>query len=224
MKIQQLYLDILNQSHTLIAGCTGSGKSVVLNNILQAHCAALSAPFVLLDPKRVELLPWARDLRCIGHAVTPDAITEELRRMCALMDRRYQDMERRGLRKTDQPHIYVYIDELADLMSGGGDFLFYLLRLLRVGRAAGLHVIAATQDPSRKTIPAALSQNFTRLLGLRCRSAIESRQIIGAPGCEALPLHGEALYLSPDLLRPSRVQIDCQADTALFAAILPKSA
>lgn len=219
MEIQRLYLSILEQTHVIIAGCTGSGKSVVLNNIIHAHFASSGAAAVLLDPKRVELLPWARDRRVIAHATNGAEIEKELSRLCGIMEKRFREMERRGQRKTDQVHIYVYVDELADLVSGTPKTLDYLIRLLRLGRAAGIHVIAATQDPSRKTLSAQLMQNFSAALGLRCRSAIESRQIIGATGCELLPRYGSALYYCPELLQPVPVKIDLLRDAELFATI-----
>ena len=217
--VQRLYCDVLEQTHVIIAGCTGSGKSVVLNNIIQAHFLTSPAAAVLLDPKRVELLPWARDRRVIAHAKTPAEIEKQLARLNAVMDGRFSKMEKQGKRKTDAVHIYVYVDELADLVSSTPATLEYLVRLLRLGRAAGIHVIAATQDPSRKTLSAQLMQNFSAQLGLRCRSAIESRQIIGETGCELLPEYGTALYYSPHTLRPVPVQISMQSDAELFAAI-----
>lgn len=221
--VSELYLDMLDQTHLLIAGTTGSGKSVVLNNILQAHAAGREDGYLLLDPKRVELAPWASDFRCIAHATTPPAIRDALRTCAAVMDNRFYCMERNFQRKTDEPHIYVYIDELADLMSGTPETAEILTHLLRLGRAAGIHIIAATQDPSRKTLPASLTQNFTARLGLRCRSAIESRQIIGCAGCETLPEHGTGLYYTPKTLQPVAVSIEYQPDDALFSAIIPRN-
>jgi len=89
----------------------------------------------------------------------------------------------------DGKPLYVVIDELADLVSNK-KALELIIKIGRLGRAAQVHLICATQDPSRKTLPAALMQNFTTTVALRCRSAIESRQIIGIPGAEKLPKYG----------------------------------
>jgi len=219
MIVQKLYLDALNQSHVLAAGCTGSGKSVLLDNLIYTHFAAIDAAAVLLDPKRVGLRKWATDTRVVMHEVTPAGIRAALAECCAVMDSRYSKMERRGLEETDAPHVYLYIDELADLMQTDPEAVNSLLHLLRLGRAAGVHVVAATQDPSRKTLPAALQQNFTGIFALRCRSRIESRQIIGYPGAEELPLYGQALYLTPAYRQPVRVNIDLLPPAQLAAAI-----
>ena len=214
-----MYLDALRQSHILIAGATGSGKSVLLDNLIQAHFAGLTAGAALLDPKKVSFTKWTCDRRVIAHAVNDGAILATLRRLAALMDARYDNMMARGIEKTDAPHVYIYIDELADLVSAGGEVIQILTHLLRLGRAAGIHIIAATQDPSRRTLPAFIQQNFTAFFALRCRSAIESKQVIGYPGAENLPLYGYALYLSPDLYRPEKVKIDLQTPEQLQAAI-----
>lgn len=212
-------MDALQQSHVLIAGTTGSGKSVLLDNMIQAHFAGLSAVAVLLDPKRVSFTKWSEDRRVISHATTAPAILDSLRRCAALMDQRFLDMEYRRIEKTDAPHIYIYIDELADLMQSGREFVQILTRILRLGRAAGIHIIAATQDPSRQTLPSSIQQNFTAVFALRCRSSIESRQVLGYAGAEKLPLYGKALYYSPGLYAPVEVNIEMQTPEELLSAI-----
>ena len=222
MIVKQLYYDALQQSHVLAAGCTGSGKSVLLDNLIYSHFSALDAAAVLLDPKRVGLRKWEADNRVIRHAVTPDAIRSALADCCQIMENRYAEMEYYRQEKTSHPNIYIYLDELADLMFTDPQAVGHLLHLLRLGRAAGIHVVAATQDPSRKTLPASLQQNFTAVFALRCRSAIESRQIIGYKGAEDLPLYGQALYLTPAYRQPIRVNIDLLPPAQLAAAIQPR--
>lgn len=222
MLVQELYLDALQQLHILVAGCSGSGKSVLLDNLIYTHLASMDAAAVLLDPKRVSFTKWTQDARVIRHAVTPDAIRSALADCCQIMENRYAEMEYYRQEKTSSPHIYIYLDELADLMFTDPQAVGHLLHLLRLGRAAGIHVVAATQDPSRKTLPASLQQNFTAVFALRCRSAIESRQIIGYKGAEDLPLYGQALYLTPAYRQPIRVNIDLLPPAQLAAAIQPR--
>lgn len=222
MIVKELYLDALRQSHILAAGCTGSGKSVLLDNLIYSHFAALDAAAVLLDPKRVSFTKWTDDNNVIMHEVAPSGIRSALRICCGIMDNRYAEMQYFRQEKTDKPHVYIYLDELADLMYSDPDSVGYLLHLLRLGRAAGVHVVAATQDPSRKTLPASLQQNFTAVFALRCRSAIESRQIIGYKGAEDLPLYGQALYLTPAYRQPVRVNIDLLPPAQLAAVIQPR--
>ena len=222
MIVKQLYLDALQQSHVLAAGCTGSGKSVLLNNLIYTHLASMDAAAVLLDPKRVGFTKWTDDARVIRHAVTPETIRSALADCCQIMENRYSEMEYFRQEKTNRPHVYIYLDELADLMFSDPQAVGHLLHLLRLGRAAGVHVVAATQDPSRKTLPASLQQNFTAVFALRCRSAIESRQIIGYKGAEDLPMHGQALYLTPEYRQPVRVNIDLLPPAQLAAAIQPR--
>lgn len=202
-----LGLDILNQTHTLIAGTTGSGKSVLLDQILYCFfCDPSRRGAVLIDPKRVELSrfkSWPSVWACESE---PDRIVSVLRSVLDLMDRRYIEMQRTGDRDYTGPACYVVIDELADL-TNTPDFLPLLVRLGRLGRAAGIHIIAATQSPDRKTIPAQLQQNFPARVALRCRDRIESRQILGAPGAEFLPKYGKAMYYTPDTLQPVMVDV-----------------
>lgn len=223
MIVRELYLDALRQHHVLVAGCTGSGKSVLLDNLLYTHFAGLGAAAVLLDPKRVGLTKWKDDDRVVMHEVTPVGIRSALRDCCGVMENRYAEMERLRQEQTSRPHIYIYLDELADLMHSDPESVNYLLHLLRLGRAAGIHLVAATQDPSRKTLPASLQQNFTGIFALRCRSAIESRQTIGYKGAEDLPMHGQALYWTPNYRTPITVDIEKMQPAQLLSAIQPRT-
>lgn len=186
--------DILSSPHTLIAGTTGSGKSTCLNTII---CQALqedsrTTKMVFIDLKRVEFAKYRSVPHCIRMVTDPeevvftlDAITEEMEyRYRAIPPGTYQSLE---------PDIYVVIDELAYTLQLKGA-LARLTDIGRLGRAANIHLICATQDPSRKTLCSQLMQNFTNVLALRCRSAIESRQILGVAGAESLPPRGRGIY------------------------------
>lgn len=207
VNIPALPVDILRQTHTLIAGTTGSGKSVLLDSVMYSFfCDPSRRSAVLIDPKRVELSRFRSWPSVWACETEPDMILSVLRSVLDLMDRRYIEMQRRGERQYSGVEVYVVIDELADLSSLPG-FLPLLVRLGRLGRAAGIHIIAATQSPDRKTIPAQLQQNFPARVALRCRDRIESRQILGAPGAEMLPKYGKALYYTPDTLQPIMVDV-----------------
>lgn len=192
--------DVLKAPHTLIAGTTGCGKSTFLHAVMQAFLTQYSpvkGRLILIDPKKVELSEYARLPHVVRYAESAEDAESALRYACAIMDERYNVMKANGLKRSNAADLYVIVDELADLMLSDscGRVKRLLQRLLQLGRAAGIHVIACTQCPNRKVIPAELVCNFTNRFGLRCLSAIESRQIIGFKGCELLPEHGQAYYV-----------------------------
>ena len=191
--------EALTAEHTLIAGTTGCGKSTFLHSIMHAFLiqnTPADARLVLIDPKRVELSMYKKLPHTIEYANNaPDALSA-LRSASAVMEQRYAYMEDHGLRKYTGYSIYIIIDELADLMLSNlaREIQDELQHLLQLGRAAGLHVIAATQCPNRQVIKAQLVCNFTARFGLKCQSPIESRQIVGFKGCEDLPKFGAAIF------------------------------
>lgn len=190
---------LLNSTHLLIGGTTGCGKSVLINTILYSLLTqknAASAALVLIDPKRVELSKYKKLPFVKRYAQEPFDVIAALNDSIRVMERRYKQMEARGVVQWYGSPVYVVIDELADLMTtdGRNEIRRLLQRLLQLGRAANVHIIAATQAPSRKIIPAELILNFTDRVALRCKSPIESRQIIGVKGAESLPRYGIGLY------------------------------
>ena len=205
--IYRLYADMLTQGHVLIAGTTGSGKSVVLNGLISTvlYDSPGNKSMVLIDPKRVELVAFKNTPHCIGYAA--DDFSEMLERVVLTMETRFQEMAIKGLKEWDKGTIYVMIDELADLVQGHPDTLANLVKIGRLGRAAHIYLIACTQSPNRKVLPAELQVNFPAQLALRCRTRIESRQVIQIPGAEKLPLYGSGLYWTPKLLNVQRVTI-----------------
>lgn len=188
----RLYADMLNQIHILIAGSTGSGKSTVVNGMM--HAALKDSPvrvgFILIDPKGCELAEYAALPHVIDYANKPQDIPRALRGAVDLMHCRLAEMKRRRQREYDGSHVYVIIDELMPIMTRPDikkACYSPLLDLLALGRAARVHVVACTQSPVAAVIPTPLKCNFDARLALRTVSAQDSRNIIGARGCESLP-------------------------------------
>ena len=209
-KLYGLYDDILKQTHVLIAGASGSGKSVLLNGII--YTALYSAPgnkeLVLIDPKRVDLRKFRELPHAIYYASEPAEIVHGLRALCVLMDKRYKILCDRGLSEWDGGHMYVIIDEFADLMTTQKrETLPPLLRLAQLGRAAHIHLIIATQRPTRDIVNGQIKVNIDAFVALRCPSAQDSRNIIGISGAERLPRYGQALYLTPETMQPAPVAV-----------------
>lgn len=207
----RLCADILKQPHTLIAGATGSGKSVLINSLIYA--AMYNAPsenqFVLIDPKRVELIAYKQLPHTIDYASEPANIINTLKRCINIMEQRYIELQRQRLKRYQGAEIYVIIDEFADLMTTQKrEALPILCRLAQLGRAAGIHLIVATQRPTRDIINGQIKVNIDSRIALRCPTAQDSRNIINRKGAELLPKYGKAFYLTPDTIRPVLVNID----------------
>lgn len=185
------FLRLAERPHLLIAGATGSGKSVALNGIIHSLLMTQSpfnAQFVLIDPKKVELVEYASLPHCARYASDHPEIVRALQWAVDETDRRFTEMQAMGVKEYDGPHLYVVIDELADLMiSIKKETLPLLQRLAQIGRAARVHLIACTQNVLAVTIPTVLKCNFSTILGLRTCNAQQSRFLISATGCEMLP-------------------------------------
>lgn len=199
--VYTLFSDMARQPHLLIAGATGSGKSVVINGIMYnlLHETPDRAQFILIDPKRVELLDYKPMPHCIKYATEPEDRTAALDMALDITEQRYKVMAKRGERRYSGGHIYVIIDELADLMTTQRkDVVPRLQRLCQIGRAANVHVIAATQCPLATVIPTQIGVNFDSRVGLRTRNAQDSRNILARTGCEELPRYGYGYYMTPE--------------------------
>lgn len=185
------YLRLSERPHLLIAGATGSGKSVALNGIIHSLLMTSSpfcCSFVLIDPKKVELVQYEQLPHTARYASENPEIVRALQWAVDETDRRFSVMQRNGIKEYDGPHLYVIIDELADLMvTIKKETLPLLQRLAQVGRAARVHLIACTQNVLAVTIPTVLKCNFSTILGLRTCNAQQSRFLIAATGCEQLP-------------------------------------
>lgn len=198
--IYNVYENMTAQPHLLIAGATGSGKSVVINGIIATalHSPPSKVQFILIDPKRVELVQYARLPHTLKYASEPGDMLDALNLAMQLTEKRYKQMQRAKLRKYNGGDIYVIIDEFADLMTTQRRTIQPLIqRLAQIGRAAKVHIILATQTPIAKVLPTEIKCNFDSRFGLRTRSAQDSRNIIGKPGLEQLPQFGQGYYMTP---------------------------
>jgi DNA segregation ATPase FtsK/SpoIIIE-like protein len=214
--------DISKMPHLLIAGATGSGKSVCLNCLVACILAQTSphdVRLVLIDPKRVEMLTFSD----IPHLITPivvdtDKAVETLRRVIMEMDNRYHKFAAVGARnieaynrhpKVAEPMSYlvVIVDELADLMMTSADVVEPLLcRLAQLARATGIHLVVATQRPSVDVITGLIKANFPTRIAFAVVSSIDSRTIIDTIGAEKLLGKGDMLYVPPEASKPKRIR------------------
>ena len=217
---QSLALDLAAMPHLLIAGATGSGKSVCINSLV-ASLLMTRPPdelrMVMVDPKRVELTPF----NGIPHLVMPvivepDDVQPALRGLITEMSRRYKLMEEMGVRniagynaKSGEPMCFLVliVDELADLMMTGGlEVEQQLVRLAQLGRAAGIHMVLATQRPSVKVVTGLLKANVPARVAFAVASQVDSRVILDGAGAEALMGRGDLLLLNNDFPKARRGQ------------------
>lgn len=186
----KLYSDMLAQPHLLIAGATGSGKSVLINSLIAS--AVLDSPakvqLVLLDPKTTELWQWARLPHTIAYEYETAEMLKTLRRTVEIMEGRLRLMHSTGERIYQGSQIYVVIDELADLLTTcKADVVPLLQRICQLGRAAGIHCIAATQCLLASVLPTQVRVNFSAVVCLRTATKQQSRFIIDRTGAELFP-------------------------------------
>ena len=202
--------DLTSMPHLLIAGTTGSGKSVCINTIilslLYKHPPE-NCKFILIDPKMLELSTYEG----IPHLICP-VITEAKRAASVLgwvvkeMESRYRLMTKVGVRNIDgynskhklaMPYIVVIVDEMSDLMLvAGKEIEGYIQKLSQMARAAGIHIIMATQRPSVDVITGTIKANFPTRISFQVTSKIDSRTILGEQGAEQLLGKGDMLFMS----------------------------
>jgi S-DNA-T family DNA segregation ATPase FtsK/SpoIIIE len=203
-------LDMLKQPHLLIAGATGSGKSVLINSLLYTalYHSPAAVRLILIDPKRVELIDYKTLPHVIRYASEPEEIATALCYAVQLMESRFKAMQGARLKEYDGEHVYVIIDEFADLMTTQKRATMPLLiRLAQLGCAARVHLIAATQRPTRDIINGSIKVNMDSRVPLRCPTAQDSRNIINIKGAETLPRYGYGYYLTPETMQPQLINI-----------------
>lgn len=218
---EPVFADIARMPHLLVAGATGSGKSVTIHSIILSLLyknSPSSLRLLFIDPKRVELPIYAG----IPHLLSP-VITDNKKAVGVFkwtigeMERRYDLLSESGSRdlksyntknsKTPLPYILVVVDELADLMTSyGRDVEGSIVRLAQMARATGIHLILATQRPSVEIITGLIKANITARIALQVASQIDSRTILDTSGAEKLLGGGDLLFTTSDLSKPKRVQ------------------
>ena len=214
-------VDLKKMPHLLIAGATGSGKSICLNSLLLTllwQNSPANLKLILVDPKKVEMTSYNN----LPHLLTPivtdvDKTVNALRWTVSEMERRFELFSQAGRRDIESynaaagddkvPYIVVAIDELADLMAvAAHEVEACIVRLAQMARAVGIHLMLATQRPSVNVITGLIKANITSRIAFAVASQIDSRTIIDTAGADKLLGNGDLLYITSDLGKPRRVQ------------------
>jgi DNA segregation ATPase FtsK/SpoIIIE, S-DNA-T family len=226
------FADLPKMPHLLVAGATGSGKTVCINSIIMSllyQNTAEELRLIMVDPKRVELTPY----NGIPHLLTP-VITNTQKTVNALkwcigeMDRRFEVFSKSHSRDIDSynskhpdekmPRIVFIIDELADLMAtAASEVEAGIIRIAQMARAVGIHLIVATQRPSVDVITGLMKANIPARIAFSVASIIDSRTILDCPGADKLIGRGDMLYLTADLSKPKRIQGAFISETEVHA-------
>jgi S-DNA-T family DNA segregation ATPase FtsK/SpoIIIE len=238
--------DLTKMPHLLIAGATGSGKSVCINTILMSLIMRTTPEdlrLILIDPKRVELAGYNDLPHLIGQVVTdPDTALETMYWAVKEMERRYELLQDARVRDIigyneksnidedmeNLPYIVIIVDEFADLiMTSGKDIELPITRLAQMARAVGIHLILATQRPSIKVITGIIKANFPARIAFQVSSRVDSRVILDMIGAERLLGNGDMLFLPPGKAMPERIHGAYVSDHEIarvndFLAMQPK--
>jgi len=214
--------DLTRMPHLLIAGATGSGKTVCLNSVISClllHNSPDDVRFIMVDPKRVELVTF----NSVPHLLAPvvvdtDKAIKALRWLSQEMDSRYRQFAQAGARNIEGynkdrspgeelPYLVLIIDELADLMMTAFDEVEHALcRLAQLARATGIHLVVATQRPSVDVITGLIKANFPTRISFAVTSQVDSRTILDMVGAEKLLGRGDMLYMPTEASKPKRLQ------------------
>ncbi|TSC85730.1 MAG: DNA segregation ATPase FtsK/SpoIIIE, S-DNA-T family [Microgenomates group bacterium Gr01-1014_16] len=226
--------DLARMPHVLIAGSTGSGKSVCINAFIASLLFRTSPQelnLIMVDPKRVELTGY----NGIPHLLTPvivepDKVLSALKWAMAEMDRRYKQFAEVGVRNLEAfndmsgfqalPYIVIFVDELADIMLFAPvEVEDAITRIAQMARATGIHLVISTQRPSVDVITGLIKANIPSRIAFAVSSMIDSRVIIDGPGAEKLLGRGDMLYVPPDQAKPSRIQGAFVSDKEIHSLI-----
>ena len=196
------YSQLIPETHMLVLGASGTGKSVVLNGVISALLQT-DCKLVCIDLKRVELSMYKQSKKLIRYADDMESAVATLEWVLAETDRRYKVMQRQGVRKSQEAPIYVCIDEVAELLTVDKKRCMPLLqRIGQVSRAANIKMICCSQCLLASVISTPLRINFDTVIGLRTETKDQSRMIIGFPFLQDLPKYGQLVYKTPGLEKP----------------------
>jgi len=213
--------DLSSMPHILIAGQTGSGKSVCINSFLNSllfRASPSEVKMILVDPKRVELTGYNGIPHLLAPVIVePEKVVSALRWLLAEMDRRYKLFAQAGARNIAGynemsgfqalPYLVLVIDELADIMLfSPAEVEDSITRIAQMSRATGIHMVLATQRPSVDVITGLIKANIPARIAFAVASQVDSRVVLDMQGAEKLLGRGDMLYLSPSLAKPSRIQ------------------
>ncbi|HUE75631.1 MAG TPA: DNA translocase FtsK [Chloroflexota bacterium] len=230
-------IDLARAPHLLIAGATGSGKSVCVNSIIASlllHCTPDDLRLLMVDPKRVELTGYNGVPHLLREVVVDtEKVVSVLRWVTHEMDERYKRFEQGGVRNIEGYNrraiakgeetlhfLVVIIDELADIMMMAAEEIEpALCRLAQMARATGIHLVVATQRPSVDVITGLIKANFPTRISFAVTSQVDSRTILDTVGAEKLLGRGDMLYLSSDAAKPARLQGTFVADGEIEAMV-----
>ncbi len=216
-----MVVDLDRMPHCLIAGTTGSGKSIMLNAVINSllfRNSPMELKLILIDPKRVELTNYNSIPHLLTPVITePEKILSSLKWAMAEMDRRYKLFQSVGVRNIVSynemsgfqalPYIVIIVDELADLMMFAPvEIEDAITRIAQLARATGIHLVVATQRPSVDVITGLIKANIPCRIAFNVSSMVDSRVILDGPGAEKLLGRGDMLFLPPDASKPMRIQ------------------
>lgn len=218
---EPIVAEIDKMPHALIAGATGSGKSVAVNSFIASilfRASPEEVKFIMVDPKRVELTQYNDIPHLLTPVITePKKVVSALKWACAEMDKRYKVFAEVGVRNIggynemagfqSMPYILIVIDELADLMLfAPSEVEESVARLAQMARAVGIHLLLATQRPSVDVITGLIKANIPTRFAFNVSSSTDSRVILDTTGAEKLLGRGDMLYIPPDQAKPVRIQ------------------
>jgi S-DNA-T family DNA segregation ATPase FtsK/SpoIIIE len=207
--------------HVLIAGATGSGKSVSINSFISSilfRASPHEVKLILVDPKRVELTQYNGITHLLSPVIVdPEKVISALKWAACEMERRYKLFSEKGTRNIEGynelsgfqelPYILIIIDELADIMFfSPSEVEDTITRVAQMARATGIHLVVSTQRPSVDVITGLIKANIPCRIAFNVSSMIDSRVILDMPGAEKLLGSGDMLYIPPDQAKPSRIQ------------------
>lgn len=212
-----------SNTHALVAGRTGSGKSNLLNTLicdLMTSKAPFECQFIFIDLKRVEMAQYKGSPYTLRIATEPKQVVDTLKYAVDTIERRYKTLERKHLRKWDGCRIYIVIDELADLMTTlKAEVTPYIQRIAQIGRAANVFLIVATQVINAEIIPTKIKANLATRFCTGTQTALESRMILNEKGGEELPHYGQTLILSPKRQSVYKAIVDYISDSEIDSRV-----